>query len=166
MLGRAVLAVVLALQPLFLLPVHACAALYTTWTGIEVDKCASSWLIVRFVDKDAEFKVVQGGTSPKDGTPFDTPYAKLRRYSSMTTFDTIRNEYKIKGEALDRLALIIRDIELNAWANKVTQEAIGLDTIIRGLDIVVEDDVECMKKSWIVFDALHAALNHKTGENK
>lgn len=151
----------IALFSLLFLPAHGNAGLYSTWEGIEADKCASSWLITRFLDKEAEFKLFPRGTAITEGIPFDTPDAQLRRQRGLTTFDCVLKKYEIKDNTLDRIAIIIRDIEINIWGKKATEEAIVLNMIIRGLDIITEDDLECLKKSWIIFDALYAVLGSK-----
>jgi len=71
--------------------------LYSTWDTMEVDKCASAWLIKRFVDKEAEFKFFPSGELITEGIPFDTPDSEFRRYHNMSTFESILKKYTEKN---------------------------------------------------------------------
>ncbi|MEW6096313.1 MAG: chromate resistance protein ChrB domain-containing protein [bacterium] len=141
--------------------------IYTTWHGnLEVDKCGSAWLIKRFIDKEAKFKFFKHGTLIKEGIPFDTPTAKLRQSRNMSTFEVIIQKYKIDDPVIDRIAKIVRDIEINIWGEKVTEEALGLQAIIRGLNLISKDDYECLERSFIVFDALYADVKSQADFEK
>ena len=67
--------------------------IYATWDGFEADKCASIWLIMRFVDPDAKIKFYPKGTPITSGIAFDTPDAALRRYHNMAAFESIARHY-------------------------------------------------------------------------
>ncbi len=135
---------------------------YYTWPGIEVDKCASVWLIKKFVDEDAEIKVVPKGDSVKDATPFDIPHAEFSRKHGKTTFDTILEKHGLKDPALLRIANIVKDAEINVWAKKRMEETIGIQKIIYGLDELYKDDCKCLQESVIIFDALHKMYSKQT----
>ena len=53
---------------------------YVTRDDFEPDKCASIWLIKRFIDPQAVFVIRPAGAPLKPGIPFDVPEAELRRY--------------------------------------------------------------------------------------
>jgi len=135
---------------------------YYTWPGIEVDKCASVWLIKNFVDEDAEFKIVPKGDSVKGAIPFDIPHAEFSRKHGKTTFDTILEKYGFKDPALLRIANIVKDAEINVWAKKRMEETVGIQKIIYGLDESYEDDLDCLEASSIIFDALHRIYSRET----
>ena len=63
--------------------------IFSTWEGFEADKCASIWLIKRFIDKNAVINFFPKGEIVKEGIPFDTPDAKFRRYHNMSTFESL-----------------------------------------------------------------------------
>jgi len=132
---------------------------YSTWAGnMEMDRCASAWLIKRFVDKNATFKFFPHGTMIKEGIPFDAPTAELRQSHNMSTFEVIVKKYNIKARAIDVLSRIVRDIEINIWGEKVTEESLGVNAIIRGLGLISKNEQDCLQKSFIVFDALYADI--------
>jgi hypothetical protein len=139
-----------------LIPTNTAGNLYSTWEGVETDKCASSWVIRKFIDKDAQFKIFPRGAKIKEGTPFDTPDAEFRRKQGMTTFDCILKKYELTDPGLLRIAKVVKDIEINTWDKKAIEESSGINIIIRGLDLIIEDDLECLRRSWVVLDALYA----------
>ncbi|MBC8233723.1 chromate resistance protein [bacterium] len=131
---------------------------YSTWETLELDKCASAWLIKRFVDKNAQFQFFPNGTFIKEGIPFDTPTGELSRDARAATFGKILQKYKLKNSVLEDINKIVWDVEVNKWEKKVTDEAIGLSAVINGLILISKDGQECFEKSFIVFDALYAHL--------
>lgn len=132
------------------------AAVYSTWRELETDKCASAWLIRRFVNANAQFKFFPKGTFIKEGIPFDTPDSDLKRDARMTVFGKVMQKYTIKNAVLDDMNRIIWDIEVNSWDKKVTPEAIGVDSVIQGLILMTKSEEECIEKSFLIFDALYA----------
>ncbi len=136
---------------------------YSTWQGLELDKCASAWLIKRFVDKEAQFRFFPKGSFIKEGIPFDTPDAELRRDARTPVFGKVMEKYRIRDAALDHMKKVVWDIEINKWEKKVTDEAEGLNAVIQGLILINKDDAECLEKCYIVFDAFHAYIKAKFG---
>ena len=96
---------------------------YCTGKILEIDRCASAWLIRRFIEKDANF-LFQDDEELLESTaiPFDTPTATLRRSHKQSTFEVIRDSYRISDPGVDRIAAIIHDIEINFWNNKTVEE--------------------------------------------
>ncbi len=74
--------------------------IFSTWEGFEADKCASIWLIKRFIDKNAIIKFFPKGEIIKEGILFDTPDSKFRRYHNMSTFESILLHYNLKDPKL------------------------------------------------------------------
>jgi hypothetical protein len=131
------------------------AATYYTRPGIEVDKCASCWLIKKFVDKNAVFLIVPADSTISNAIPFDIPEAEFSRKQGKTTFDTILEKYKITDAALTLIAGVIKDAEINIWAKKKNEETPGIQRIIRGLELIANNDLKCIQSSYLVFDALY-----------
>ena len=78
--------------------------IFATWDVFEVDKCASIWLIKRFIDPKAKIRIYKKGERIKQGIPFDTPDAKLRRYHNASTYETLLRHYGLKNRRLVALA--------------------------------------------------------------
>lgn len=137
-------------------------SIYATWDGYqEVDRCATAWLIKKFGDQDARFKLYPHGTAVMEGEPFDVPLAASLRKPNQTVFFSYYLQFELTDEGLLAIDRIIRDIELNTWAPKITAEAVGLETLIRGLNVLYLNKEECIEKSFLFFDALYAAFSRK-----
>jgi hypothetical protein len=157
--GRALFAMILAAGFWF---GPACALadedeqhVFSTWEGFEADKCASFWLIKRFVDKDAVFRFFPTGETLKIGTPFDTPDAELRRYHNRSTFQTILARYQLKDPKLLYIARIVHDIEINVWDKKAMPETKSVQEMVNGIIRNARSNEEVIAKSIELFDALY-----------
>ncbi|MCD6387981.1 MAG: chromate resistance protein [Desulfobulbaceae bacterium] len=145
---------------LFLLPfiskTLAAEVVFSTWDVFETDKCASIWLIKRFIDPKAEIRFFPHGTSITEGIPFDTPEAKFRRYATKSTFETLLEHYDIKDPWLKYIGRIIHDIEVNVWEKKVYGESTKVLEAIRLIIVKNEGNNEAiMEKSLQYFDAFY-----------
>lgn len=129
--------------------------LWITSPRPHVDRCATAWLLKRFVDKEATFAFVPpGGPMPKGATPFDLPGAKHGHRGNDCTFETTIKEHKLeKDKALVALARIVHDLDLHE--HKLPESA-GLDAILRGLALAEPDDQRVLERSAVLFDALYA----------
>jgi hypothetical protein len=145
---------------LFLLPfiskTLAAEAVFSTWDVFETDKCASIWLIKRFIAPQAEIRFFPHGTSITEGIPFDTPEAKFRRYATKSTYETLLEYYDIKDPRLKYIGRLIHDIEVNVWEKKVYNESTKVLEAIRLIIVKNKGDNEAiMEKSLEYFDALY-----------
>lgn len=96
--------------------------LFSTWEKFEADKCASIWLIKRFIAPKAKIRFFPQGDVISEGIPFDTPDAEFRRYYNRSTFETLLHHYKIADQKAAYIGRIIHDIEINIWGNKMLPE--------------------------------------------
>jgi len=94
-----------------------------TWEGSEPDKGASTWLIKRFINKNASFRFQPAGTDFTSGLPFDVPQSPYRRSHRFTTFESLRRAYKIEDPTVIKLGKIIHDLEINTWGDKLVSES-------------------------------------------
>ena len=128
---------------------------FSTWDGFEVDKCASIWLIKRFIDKNAVIKFFPKGEIIKEGIPFDTPDSAFRRYHNMSTFESLLKHYKLKNPKLIYMGKIIHDIEVNIWEKKVLEETLIVQDAVNKIIWNVKDRNEVIWKSCKYFDSLY-----------
>jgi hypothetical protein len=134
----------------------ASEAIFSTWDVFETDKCASIWLIKRFIAPQAEIRFFPHGTSITEGIPFDTPEAKFRRYATKSTYETLLEYYDIKDPRLKYIGRIIHDIEVNIWEKKVYGESMKVMEAIRSIIVKNEGNNEAvMEKSLEYFDAFY-----------
>ena len=132
--------------------------IFFTWEGYEIDKYASIWLIKRFIDKNAEIKILPKYSNLSKGIPFDIPYAKLKRYYNMSTFETILKFYNIKDPKLTYIGKIIHDIEINIWEEKKFKETENLQNIFLKIVKNSKSYQEIIEKSCKYFDILYQKL--------
>lgn len=95
---------------------------FVTWSSLEPDKCATIWLIRRFVSPQARILFFEPETQAPAGIPFDTPEAELRRYHNASTFETLARRYRIDDPRVDFVGRLMHDIEINTWARKALPE--------------------------------------------
>ena len=129
--------------------------LYSTGRLMEIDRCASAWLIKRYIDKKAQFAFFDDGELIARGTAFDTPDARFCRTHSMSTFEILMRHYNISDPALKTLAGAIHDIEINYWSGKkdsalASELMNNIKTIIRANP----DPALCLQISFAYFDQL------------
>ena len=137
------------------------AETYVTWETMEVDKCASAWLIKRFIDQDAVFKFIPKGEFVKDGIPFDTPDSKFRRYHNLSTFESILKAYKIQDPALIHIGKMTHDIEISYWAGRKIEGSQELEEEIRNIIKASKKPDECFQKSFALLDRIHREIKNK-----
>ena len=132
---------------------------WVTWENIGVDRMGCIWLILRFVDRDAEFKFVPVGKMPlpEGYEAFDIPGVGLTHQGGHCTFHTMLQEYDLDDPILHRIASIIdeADVIQDVMLEPV---AAGLDFLCQGLRRISSDDYEALERGRILYDALYAQL--------
>jgi hypothetical protein len=129
---------------------------WVTREGIHVDRAASAWLILRYIDPDAEFIYVDDPADrPADATPFDMVDCEYTHIGSDVTFETILRRHDLADPVLWRLAQIVHQADVEDDLHDAP-EACGLDTIIRALGND-HDDETVRVIAVTIFDSL---LNH------
>jgi len=106
---------------------------FSTWEGFEVDKCASIWLIKRYVNKSAEIQFFPKGFQIRQDIAFDRPYAKFRRYQNASIYETLIRHYEITDPKAVYIGRIIHDIVINTWERKVMSETRSVKTAINDI---------------------------------
>ncbi|TAK12786.1 MAG: chromate resistance protein [Anaerolineae bacterium] len=134
--------------------------LWITRSHVHVDRVACPWLILRFIDSDAEFLFVPKSQIDKvaketGGIPFDAPGVELGHHGGKCSFETIIEKYGLEEPGLLRLAKIVHaaDIAEDLHADPV---APGLEAIASGFSLILPDDAENLDAQFIVYDALYA----------
>ena len=134
---------------------------FSTWEDFEADKCASIWLIKRFIDRNAILKFFPKGEAIKEGIPFDTPEAKFRRYHNMSTFESLLRGYNLQDPKLIYVGRIIHDIEVNIWQRKVMVETYEVQEQIDSIIRKSKNNNEVIEKSCNYFDSLYNEVGSK-----
>jgi hypothetical protein len=124
-----------------------------------VDRCASAWLLKRFLDPEAQFVFVEEGDSVPGAIPFDMSGVELGHRRGRCTFEAILVKYKLKDPALMEMGRIIRSADL--LDADETLEGPGLDLLFRGLLALSQDDHQVLALGEPILDALYAALRER-----
>ena len=132
---------------------------WATRERIRMDRAASAWLILRFVDKNAEFEFVPTkgaleAVQAKQAIPFVIPGAELSRKEGKVTFDAILAKYGLTDPALHKLALIVREADIGGDGS-ASPEAPGLRAILHGFFLLEMPDADTLKLELPIFDALY-----------
>jgi hypothetical protein len=132
---------------------------WVTWENVGVDRMASAWLILKFIDPQAEFIFIPVGQrlSPEGTEPFDIPGARYSHHRGHCTFYTLLKEFKLKDPIMARIAQIVDEADVIQEA-AVEPTAPGLDLICRGLRRICQDDRQALERGALVYDALYAEL--------
>ena len=133
---------------------------WITRSHIHVDRVACPWLILWFVDNEAEFLFVPANQVKKvaaetGAIPFDAPDVELGHHDGRCSFEAIIQKYELKDPALLRLAKIVHSADVAADIDK-DPVARGLEAIAVGYGIRYPDDEENLLQQFEVSDALYA----------
>jgi len=140
---------------------------WVTRQYLHLDRVATPWLIVRFIDPDAEFTFVpwkEEHLAPADAIGFAIPGAELGSHDhDGTTFAKVMRKYKLVDPALDRMAEVIEagvayvleDYRPPA-ADHAGQTAVGLLAFAEGVFLTHQSDLGILAASFPVYDALYA----------
>lgn len=133
---------------------------WVTREGAKTDRVACPWLIVRFIDKAAEFVFV-----PKDkvletakrlgGKSFDAAGADYTHRGNKCSFEVLIEDHALADPGLVRLARIVHGADI-AGEPGSAPEAAGLLAIAEGFHKSVPDDHQKLRLQFPVYDALYA----------
>jgi len=133
---------------------------WITRSHVHVDRVACPWLILRFVDNEAEFLFVPANQVKKAAAetgaiPFDAPDVELGHHEGRCSFESIILKYELKDPALLRLAKVVHSADVAADIDK-DPIARGLEAIAVGYGIRYPDDDANLLQQFEVYDALYA----------
>jgi len=138
-------------------------SVWATWDVFEPDTCASVWLIKRHINPKATFRFLPKGTPIREGTAFDTPEAKFRRYATAATYESLLGSYGITDRAAVRIGVLIHEIEINPWSRRSNSESIEVERRVREIVAVAKDNNDLIEKVMTYFDQLAADLAKRIG---
>jgi hypothetical protein len=125
----------------------------------KIDRIACPWLVLRFIQADAEFLYVPADrvlavASETGAIPYDVPGAELSHVGELCSFDAVLAKYKLTDSGLQRLAVIVRGADTSRL--DLAPQCAGLYAISLGLSATFADDHEMLKHGLVVYDALYA----------
>ena len=133
----------------------------------KIDRLACPWLILRFIDADAEIRYVQPSqvlavAQSEGAIPFDVPGVELSHSGALCSFDAFLEKYHLEDAGLARLAEIVRAADTDTLDRSA--QAPGLLAISLGLCANIEDDLELLKAALPIYDALYTSCRSLAAE--
>jgi len=132
-----------------------------------VDRIACPWLLRRFVDPSAVFlfvapSEVEAVAERFSATPFDIDGVFWSHRGELCTFDIMLDEFGLRSQALNRLALIVRGADTGR--PELAAEAPGLLAASLGLSRMYSDDLAQLDAGITLYDAFYRWSRDATGE--
>ncbi len=133
--------------------------LWVTRERPKIDRIACPWLVLRFIEADAQFLYVPAdrvfAVAKETGAiPYDVPGAELSHVGGLCSFDAVVAKYHLSDAGLQRLALIVRGADTSRF--DLAPQCAGLYAISLGLSATFTDDHEMLRHGLVVYDALYA----------
>ncbi|QIL40229.1 helix-turn-helix domain-containing protein [Pedobacter sp. HDW13] len=129
----------------------------------KIDRIACPWLILRFIDADAEilyvpYNEVLEKTAETGAIPFDMPGVEYSHYDDQCTFDYFIKKHSLKDDALARVAAIVRGADTDR--HDFAPQAAGLEAVFSGLAYQIKNDQELLQLGLTIYDGLYAWATH------
>ena len=127
----------------------------------KTDRIACPWLIMKFIDPDAEFVYVPADqvldVANREGAhSYDAPGATYTHRDGLCSFEVLVEDYEIDDPAVHRLARIVHGADV-ADDRDATPESRGLLAVAEGFHLLIpDDDHRQLQTELPVYDALYA----------
>ena len=130
---------------------------WITREDVYIDRIASAWFIKKFIDSKAQFVFVKKNIRvlPKNTIPFDMYGSEFTHHGEDCTLETFLKAFQINDAALQHVAEIVHDIDLN-YSKYGREEVEGVERVIDGMCLRMKNDDERLEKGAEIFDALYA----------
>lgn len=141
--------------------------IWVTRARPKVDRIACPWLIRRFIDRRAVFLFVAQtevmNVADRFGAiPFDIDGAFWSHRGETCTFDTMLQEFGLRSEALDRLAVIVRGADTDRL--DIAPQSAGLLAASLGFSRMYKDDLAQLEACLPLYDAFYRWCRDAVGE--
>lgn len=122
-----------------------------------VDRLATAWLVLRFVDPAARFVwLADARKCPKSALGFDFDGATFTHVGAKVTFEVVADAFGLESDAaLTRLGELVHCIDVGGIP---VDEAAGVEALVRGLQAQHGEDDALLAAALPLFDALYAAM--------
>ena len=126
----------------------------------KTDRIACPWLILNFIDPDAEFLYVPADevldvAERREALSYDAPGARYTHRDGLCSFEVLVDEYEIADPAIALLARIVHGADV-AVDRDATPQSRGLLAVAEGFHLLDLDDHRQLELSLPVYDALYA----------
>jgi hypothetical protein len=126
----------------------------------KTDRIACPWLILNFIDPDAEFLYVPADevlevAKREAALSYDAPGARYTHRDGLCSFEVLVEEYEIADPAIALLARIVHGADV-ADDRDATPQSRGLLAVAEGFHLLDLADHRQLELSLPVYDALYA----------
>jgi hypothetical protein len=140
---------------------------HRTWVtrkNVHVDRIASAWLVLRFIDPKAKFKFVpgQGHRAKDDEVTFDMFEGTFTHVGDRCTFEVLVEAFGLKDPGLRAIAEIVHDIDVKDGKFE-RAEAPGFASLIAAIALTRRDDDARIAFGGEILDALLELYRRKRG---
>jgi hypothetical protein len=114
---------------------------WVTRKNVHVDRIASAWLVLRFIDPKAKLKFVpgQGYRAKDDEVTFDMFEATFTHIGDRCTFEVLVDTFALKDPGLRAIAEIVHDIDIKD-GRFARPEAPGFASLVAAIALTRRDD--------------------------
>lgn len=136
---------------------------WATRKHLWVDRMASAWLILRFIDPDAEFKWLNMPQDcPQNALGFDFDGATFTHAGPLVTFEVLLASFNLEPDpALQRMAAVVHYLDVGGIP---VNEALGLELVLKGMRERCANDDAVLAEAARIFDDLYRTYSSE--ENK
>lgn len=141
-------------------PVALSGGVWVTRRGVKVDRIGSAWLIKRFIDTAAAFRLVEPDSyalNPGERR-FDMFGGEFTHEADLCTFEVLIRRHGLADRALAAIAEIVHDIDLKDRRYERPETA-GVARVLDGLCRETADDARRLEQGGAVFDRLYAGFS-------
>ena len=139
-------------------PKHYVGQLWVTRPRPGIDRSASAWLILRFIDKKARFTFAQEGDVPRDAVPFDMFQGGFGHRGEDCTFETLRKDFRIRDARVAAIGEMVHDADLSD-GKFGRNEAFGVDEVLKGWARKGTPDKELLERGVEMIDGLYHSVS-------
>ena len=128
---------------------------WVTRKNVHVDRIGCAWLVKRFIDTEASFKLVptQGYVAQAGEVTFDMFEAEFTHVGDRCSFETLIDSFGLREPGLTSIAEIIHDIDVKD-GKFARVEASGIAAMIAGIAVAHANDEDRIELGGRMFDAL------------
>lgn len=121
-----------------------------------VDRLASAWLILRFIDPQATILWLPSpGDCPADALGFDFDGATFTHVGARVSFEVLLVSFGLETPALLRLGALVHFLDIGGVQ---PPEAAGIESALAGLRDNIRDDDQLLELAGHLFDGLLASF--------
>jgi len=147
---------------------------WATRKNMRTDRCSCAWLILKFIDKDAEFywfdqDVLLEEAKKIGAKTFDAAGADYRHIGMACSFEHMMTQHDLWGKdpALDHMSQIIHssDVSVKLYDFSI-MEGFTVWALAQGFAEYMQDDEEKMKYALPMYEALYQWCRIKISKMK